>query len=242
MRKGEGDMVKRAALPLGTEQKKSRRQAADELRARIFDAVEAYWYTHGRPPTIREIGAAVNITATSHVAHHVDALVLQGRLRQEPGVRGIFLARPFGLPVKGTIAAGVPLERFDEGEQELLEFGELMGMPSGFPVGAPFLLKDVYALRVRGQSMIEDGILNGDYVLIASTPTVPNGTIAVALHRAATGDRDAATLKRIFVQDDGVLLQPANAAFAPLHISREEWDDKWEVQGKVVAVYRRYSV
>jgi repressor LexA len=168
----------------------------------------------------------VGIAAPGHVKHHVDALVLQGRLRREPGVRGIFLAQPFGLPVKGIIAAGVPLERFDDGEQELLEFGELLSPPLRFPVGAPHV-KDLYALRVRGQSMIEDGILNGDYVLIAPMSTVPNGTIAVALHRAATGDRDAATLKRIFIMDDGVLLQPANADFDPLRISKQEWDDAW---------------
>jgi repressor LexA len=232
-------MAKRAALPSKAGQKKSWRQKAEELRARIFDAVEAHWYTHGRPPTIREIGAAVNITAPSHVAHHVDALVLQGRLRQEPGVRGIFLAQPFGLPVEGTIAAGVPLEHFDAGEKELLEFGELMSAPLGFPVGAP-PLKDLYALRVRGQSMIEDGILDGDYVLIARNAPIINGAIAVALHRTAAGESGAATLKRVLVQDDGVLLQPANAAFAPLHISKEEWNREWEVQGKVVAVYRRY--
>jgi repressor LexA len=220
--------------------KKPQRQAADELRERIFAAVQDYWHTNGRPPTIREIGAAVGIAAPAHVKHHVDALALQGRLRREPGVRGIFLAQPFGLPVRGTIAAGVPLDLFNDGEQELLPFGELLRAPPGLPAGA-LLLKDLYALRVRGRSMIEDGILHGDYVVIAPASTVPNGTIAVALHRAATGERGAATLKRVFVQDDGVLLQPANAEFDPLRISRQEWDDAWEVQGRVVAVYRRYS-
>ena len=196
---------------------------------------------HGRPPTIREVGATVGIAAPSHVSHHVNKLVLQGRLRREHGVRGIFLAlaQPFGLPVKGTIAAGKALGIFDEGEQEVLEFGELMSAPLGFPVGAP-PLKDLYALRVRGQSMIDDEILDGDYVLIAESATVINGAIAVALHRAGNGDRGAATLKPIFIQDDGVVLQPANAAFAPLHISKEEWRDDWEAQGRVVAIYRRY--
>jgi repressor LexA len=234
-------MVQRTSLPSRAGQTKSRRQKGDELRARIFDAVEAYWYAHGRPPAIREVGAAVKISAPSHVAHHIDALVLQGRLRQESGVRGIFLAQPFGVPVEGIIAAGVPLDHFDAGEKELLEFGELMSAPLGFPVGVP-PLKDLYALRVRGQSMIEDGILNGDYVLIARNAPVINGAIAVALHRTAAGEPGAATLKRVLVQDDGVVLQPANAAFAPLHISKEEWNREWEVQGKVVAVYRRYPV
>jgi repressor LexA len=232
-------MAKQTSLPSTARQRKSRRQAGDDLRARIYDAVEAYWYTQARPPTIREIGAAVGSAAPSLVDYHVNALVLQGRLRKKPGVRGIFLAQPFGLPVKGTIAAGVPLDLFDDGEQELLEFGELISAPPGFPVGAP-LLKEIYALRVSGQSMIEDGILDGDYVLIAPTPTVVNGTIAVALHRTGNGDHGAATLKRVFVEDDGVLLQPANPAFASRRISSEEWGREWEVQGRVVAVYRRY--
>jgi SOS-response transcriptional repressor LexA len=89
--------------------------------------------------------------------------------------------------------------------------------------------------------MIEDGILHGDYVLIDLTPVVPNGTIAVALHRTAAEDHGPATLKRIFIQDDGALLQPANAVFTPLHISGEEWTDEWEAQGWALAVYRRCS-
>jgi repressor LexA len=234
-------MAKLTSLPSATRQRKPRRQAGDALRARIYDAVEAYWYAQGRPPTIREIGAAVGGAAPSLVDYHVDALVLQGRLRKKPGVRGIFLAQPFGFPVKGTIAAGVPIDLFDDGEQELLEFGELMSASPGFPVGAP-PLKEIYALRVHGQSMIEDGILDGDHVLIAPAQTVVNGTIAVALHRAGNGDRGAATLKRVFIEDDGVLLQPANPAFVPRRISSEEWDHEWEVQGRVVAVYRRYLV
>jgi repressor LexA len=234
-------MAKQTSLPSTTKHRKPRRQAGKDLRTRIYDAVEAYWYAQGRPPTIREIGAAVGGAAPGLVAFHVDALVLQGWLRKEPGVRGLFLTRPFGLPVNGTIAAGAPIDLFDDGEQELLEFGELISAPLGFPVGAP-PLKGIYALRVRGQSMIEDGILDGDYVLIASAQTVVNGTIAVALHRAGNGDRGAATLKRVFVEDDGVLLQPANSAFAPRRISKEEWGREWEVQGRVVAVYRRYLV
>jgi repressor LexA len=234
-------MAKLTSLPSTTKQRKPRRQAGDALRARIYDAVEAYWYAQGRPPTIREIGAAVGGAAPSLVDYHVDALVLQGRLRKKPGVRGIFLAQPFGFPVKGTIAAGVPIDLFDDGEQELLEFGELMSASPGFPVGAP-PLKEIYALRVHGQSMIEDGILDGDHVLIAPAQTVVNGTIAVALHRAGNGDRGAATLKRVFIEDDGVLLQPANPAFVPRRISSEEWDHEWEVQGRVVAVYRRYLI
>jgi repressor LexA len=161
---------------------------------------------------------------------------------RNPGVRGIFLAQPFGLPIRGTIAAGVPLDLFGDGEQELLEFGDLMSAPHGILAGWPSSLKDLYALRVQGQSMIEDGILDGDYVHIDPAKTVVNGTIAVALHRAGNAEHGAATLKRVFFEDEEVLLQPANPTFAPRRISSEEWDHEWEVQGRVVAVYRQYLV
>ena len=124
------------------------------------------------------------------------------------------------------------------GESELLAFDELGIALPPTPTGAG---KAVYALRVRGVSMIEDGILDGDYVLIAPSPTPTNGAIMVAVQHNANGDRGAATLKRVFVQSDGVRLQPANAALAARFIPGKEWGAQWSVQGSVVAVYRRYA-
>jgi repressor LexA len=232
-------MTERISRPRGSRAGKPRQHAGDDLRARILHSIEEYRRAHGRPPTIREICVAVGIKATSHVTHHVDMLVRQGYLRREPGSRGLMLARPAGLRVLGTIAAGVPLELFDESEPELLELDEFESAMTAIPAGRQSAMREVNALQVRGASMIEDGILDGDYVLIAPGTTVANGAIAVVIDNTSNGVRGAATLKRVFVSDDGVRLQPANAEFASRCISKEEWDREWSVQSTVVAVYRR---
>jgi repressor LexA len=118
------------------------------------------------------------------VKHHVDVLVRQGLLRRERGSRGLLPTRPTGLPLRGPVAAGAPLDVFESGDVDLLELEAfippLPGTQQTFQLG-------VFALLVRGDSMIEDGILDGDYALIAPSPTVAPGAIAVALHRSANG-------------------------------------------------------
>src|SRR5262249_39827319 len=158
----------------------------------------------------------------------------QGYLNRERGIsRGLASVRPSGPLIRGTIAAGDPLYVADPGELETLDLGD-----SAMATGVSGAAGEVYALRVRGTSMIEDGILDGDYVLIAPCRMVPSGTIAVALERCANGGNGAATLKRVFVERDRVRLHPANSAVDMPPISREEWDRDWEVQGMLVAVYR----
>jgi repressor LexA len=143
-----------------------------------------------------------------------------------------------GLRIRGMIAAGNPLDLFDEGEEETLELDTLA---SALPGKRPPHERAVYALRVRGDSMVDDGILDGDYVLIAPSPAVIHATIAVAVHDSANGERGAATLKWVFVYEDEVHLRPANAAYATRVVPREEWDREWRVQGTLVGVYRRYA-
>jgi repressor LexA len=160
-----------------------------------------------------------------------------GRLSRERGIsRGIASVLSSGLLIRGTIAAGDPLDLFDPGELEVLDLGEEVMI-----TGAGSTASEVYALRVRGHSMIEDDILDRDYVLIAPCRSVPNGTIAVALERSANGGRGAATLKRVFVERGHVRLQPANSAVATRVISRKEWDRDWEVQGRLIGVYRCFD-
>jgi repressor LexA len=215
-----------------------RQRAGDALRERILQMIEAYGGEHGRPPTIREIGAAVGIKTPSQVAYHVGVLEAEGLLRREAGTsRGLLSTRPTGVRVLGAIAAGEPLELFDAGEAELLELGEVAVMPAPVRAG-----KAIYALRVRGVSMIEDGILDGDYVLVEPSPTAANGAIAVVVQDSANGGRGAATLKRVFREAGGVRLQPANAMLAPRVVPAAEWTREWSVQGRVVAVCRRYML
>jgi repressor LexA len=236
-----GDRRAPAAHPHSAHAGRPRRRADDGLRAQILSAIEDYWRTHSCPPTIREIGAAVQVTSTGHVAYHVGILEEQGLVRREPGrSRGVRSTRPVGLRVLGTIAAGEPLDQFDAGETELLDFGEIAPALTAAPV-AGASEREMYALRVRGTSMIGDGILDGDYVLIAPSPTALNGTIAVVVHKTANGGRGAATLKHVFRRDEGVLLQPANPTLDPWFVPAEEWDREWLVQGTVVAVHRQYG-
>jgi repressor LexA len=223
--------------PLGMGGSWSQPHIGDDVRLRILRTVEDGWRTDGRSPTYREIRATTGLRALSHVKYHVDELVAEGLLRRLPGSRGLLPVRPAGLQILGTIAAGDPLDLFEEGEFEVLRLPDQPGAPSGHGLSHQ---RDTYALRVRGDSMVEDGILDGDYVLIAPSPVV-QGTIAVAAHHTANGGRGEATLKWLYVYEDEVHLRPANPAYATRVIAREDWDREWSVQGKLVGVYRRYE-
>jgi repressor LexA len=228
-----------ARLPLESAGGAPQRHRGDDLRADILHTIEACWREHGCPPTIREIGSAVGVASSGHVAYHVALLEREGLLRHEPGrSRGLLPTRPMGPRVLGTIAAGDPLEQFDAGESESLQLDEFATAVTSAPTSPD---QEIFALRVRGTSMIDDGILDGDYVLIAPGSTVANGAIGVAIDNTANGGRGAATLKRIYIRSDGVQLQPANADLSTRYIGAEEWDREWSVQGTVVAVYRRYA-
>jgi repressor LexA len=171
-------------------------------------------------------------------------LVKRGALRRAPGSRGLLPVRPAGPPLYGDIAAGAPLdvfevlEVFDAEDVELLEVEQ---RARALLDNQRSLKQGVFALRVRGDSMIEDGILDGDYAFIAAGPTVAPGAIAVALHRSANGGHGEVTLKHIDVEADCVRLRPANPAHAVRVIGREEWDQEWTVQGTLVEVRRHYS-
>ncbi|HEY7093332.1 MAG TPA: S24 family peptidase [Ktedonobacterales bacterium] len=149
--------------------------------------------------------------------------------------------RASGLPILGTIAAGDPLGLFEEGEFELLPLPDQPSEFSGHRLSHPRDTHDTYALRVRGDSMVEDRILDGDFVLIAPSPVV-QGSIAVAVYHHVNGGRGEATLKWVYIYEDEVHLRPANPAYDTRVIAREEWDREWRVQGKLVGVYRRYEV
>jgi repressor LexA len=208
------------------------------MRLRILRTVEDSWSTDGRSPSYREIRAATGLRSLGHVKYHIDALIAQGLLRRLPGSRGLLPVRASGLPILGTIAAGDPLDLFEEGEFELLRLPDQHSVSSGQGLSHQRDTRDTYALRVRGDSMVEDGILDGDYVLIAQSPVV-QGTIAVAMHHTANGGRGEATLKWVYVYEDEVHLRPANPAYATRVIAREDWDREWSVQGKLVGVYRQ---
>jgi repressor LexA len=202
-------------------------QSLSDNQARIYSFIQEYMVREGRPPTNREIGEAVGISSTGHVDYHLTVLEKKGCIQRErKKSRGIRLVEQHarGLMVAGTIAAGQPLEISTSAESERLDL---------------CAHTREYVLLVRGNSMIEDHIADGDYVLIERDAYLSDGDIVVATRRTASGDAGAATLKRLYHEPGGIRLQPANSEMDPIHIPAREWDAEWEVQGKVNAVYRK---
>ena len=213
------------------------RRSGEEMRRSIVEAIAALTERNGRPPTVREIVAAVGAHSTGHVSYHLNILSDEGRVRHDRGTsRGIMLIpkvtplrpartrRPaLNVPLRGTIAAGAPIEAVEDREAVVDLAGAVMGDDG------------VYALRVRGTSMIEDFINDGDVVLVRAQETAENGDTVVALLASDATTDGVATLKRFYREKDGrVRLQPANAALEPLYVR----PDELQIRGKVVAVYR----
>lgn len=192
----------------------------------VYDFVRAYTARHGYAPKLREIAGHLGIRSRGVVHRHLRALEAEGLLRIEPDrARGIRLrgraaaaARPGQLPLLGRIAAGRPIEAIPgEDEIDLSEF---------------FVNHNRFVLRVTGDSMIEDGILDGDMVLVEKHDTADNGEIVVALI-----DGLEATLKRLQKNRDGsVTLRPANAALSPMRYNAA----RVRIQGVVVGQFRSY--
>lgn len=204
---------------------------ASDIQKKMYRFIAEYIKGEGMPPTNREIGTAMNIASTGHVDYHLTMLEKKGLISRSPKrSRGIKLISPtWGVPVKGYIAAGQPLEIFDESDQRV-------------DVGRGVETEDSYALIVKGRSMIDDHICDGDYVVVKRQSSCETGDIVVAVH-LSEGLKGSATLKRFFQdkEKDQVRLQPANSEVDPILISRSDWDSEWEVQGKVVAIFRHYG-
>lgn len=198
----------------------------------VLDFIIAAVQQRGMPPTYREIGDALGISSTNGVADHVKALVRKGYLRKAGGgaARGIQLtekARPVergdtvSVPVIGMVAAGIPILAEENYERSLhLDASLLTGGDS------------VYALTVRGDSMIEEGIMEGDLVIVRSQATARNGDIVVALVD------DEATVKFFFREGDRIRLQPAHPTMDPIYVDAR---NQTAVQGIVVGVFRQYQ-
>ncbi len=206
-------------------------QTSTELTARqreIWSFVLDYSDRHGYPPTVREIGEAVGLASPSTVHAHLANLERAGLLRRDPTKpRALELMgreRPVDiapaalpkLPLLGQIAAGGPLLAEQNVEDE---------------IAVPETLHGDFLLRVKGDSMIEAGILDGDVVVVQRTQDARNGEIVVAL----AGDdetADEATVKRFFRENSRIRLQPENSALEPIYA------DFVQILGKVVGVFR----
>ena len=198
----------------------------------IWDFLVDYVDRHGYPPTVREIGERVGLASPSTVHAHLANLERAGYLKRDPtkprALELTGLRRPDArsgheetsqaLPLVGDIAAGGPLLA-----EENIE--EYLALPEQLVGAADFIL------RVKGDSMIEAGILDGDLVVVRKSDTAVNGDIVVAL----AGDdesADEATVKRYFRESGRVRLQPENAALEPIYAKHVQ------ILGKVVGVFR----
>jgi repressor LexA len=179
----------------------------------------------GSPPTIREIGNQFAISSTNGVRSILSALITKGYIRKHPGLsRGLELVDDQisayrTVPAVGTVPAGLPLlaEENSEGFYAVDE--------SFLPVG------DVFMLRVTGESMIEEGIFDGDFVLVKKQETAESGEIVVAV---IGGE---ATVKKYRPNAEAIVLEPANPAFAPIEVDAASGD--FYLAGKVVGLMRR---
>jgi repressor LexA len=197
----------------------------------IFDFIRRYSAKYGYPPTVRDIGKAVGLASSSTVHAHLANLEKIGLLRRDPSkpraiellergvgsavdsVRGIVKAE--GLPLLGSVAAGQPILA-EENIEEYVAVPQLAGGEEGD-----------YLLRIRGESMKEAGILEGDYVVVHPQDTANDGDVVVALLG------EDATVKRFFREPDHIRLQPENDAMEPIR-SKEV-----KVLGRVVGLLRR---
>ncbi len=201
---------------------------------RIFNFVRAFRIAHSYSPTLQEIADELDVSKVT-VFEHVEALVEKGALRRnankarslsecEGAVVGDELGAREGLsiPLVGRIAAGMPIEKC--AQDETLRLDEIFGGRMTARRG------EMFALQVEGESMRDEGILDGDYVIVERRSTAANGARVVAL--LPDGET---TLKSYFEEKNGMIrLQPANPEFAPI-IVRE-----CTIQGVVIGVMRRY--
>ena len=179
----------------------------------------------GYAPSVRELGRKLNLSPAT-VQEHLVALERKGHVRRSGNAFGLrLLTRPPGgsaeedviqVPIRGRIAAGEPIEAIEEREEVV-------------PVPRRLVSGDCFFLRVRGDSMRDDHILDGDLVLVRRQDSVSNGEIAVALLADGT-----ATLKRVYRERGRFRLQPANDALRPIYVN------VLKVQGKVISVQRTF--
>ena len=200
-------------------------KAPSEKQKLILEFIADFTSERGYPPSVREIGAAVGLKSPSTVHAHLNKLRELGYLQKdEHCTRSLTLVgagresrRPEGnqVPILGRVTAGMPILAVEENEGYLTV--DLKGRRG-----------DYFALRVQGDSMINAGILDGDYVIAEKTPVAENGEIVVGM----IGDE--ATVKRFYKEKGTFRLQPENPDFEPI-IS-----DEITILGKVIAVIRYY--
>jgi repressor LexA len=207
--------------------------AVTKRQKQVLDFVAGFVEENGYSPSYEEIARGLDLASLATVHKHISTLESKQYLKRgfnqsrslDLGPKYIQEQRrrqqdtPPEVPLLGRIAAGAPVEAVEQ--RETVQFGDFLGNP------------DVFALEVRGDSMIEDHICSGDLVLVERAPQAKDGDIVVALVRGAE-----TTLKRFYREPGGkIRLQPANPALQPIYVDSNDL----EIQGRLLAVLRKYK-
>jgi len=206
-----------------------RRPGLSKTRERILIYIRVFFDERGYAPTVRDILKGCSLSSTAVVQHHLNVLEREGRIHRDPEVfRSIQLTdrkNTVSVPLLGTIAAGepIPVPTAETWRSEALETIELTDeMTQG---------KEVYALKVKGLSMIDALIDDGDVVLMEPVSTAENDDMVAVWLK----EQQEVTLKRIFLEPGRICLRPANKLMEPVYQSPENV----EIQGRVVGVVRK---
>ena len=200
-----------------------------DMQARILAYIQEVIDTRGYPPSVREIGEAVGLRSTSTVHGHLTRLEKKGLLHRDamkPRAMGLSRSASYAgtiddnrvcqIPVVGRVAAGQPILAEESIDEQMVLPVDLVGEGEHF------------ILRVRGDSMIQAGIFNDDYIVVRKQPDANNGEIVVALVE------DDATVKRFYKENGHFRLQPENDAMEPIIVSSVQ------ILGKVVSLLRKF--
>lgn len=195
----------------------------------ILGFIKQFIELNGSAPTLKQIADAIGVSSLATVHEHLQALEAKGLIKRKQGkTRSIELvegdtnlvkSENYNAPILGFIAAGMPIEPFTDPNAS-------MNIPASLANGS----KRTYVLQVRGESMIEDGIMDGDNVIVEQTDSARDGEVVVALL-----DNGMATLKRFYKEATRIRLQPANSTMQPIFVKNVR------IQGRVVGLVRKYK-
>ena len=211
-------------------------QGLTEKHQKILDFMNKYQEDNGYPPSIREIGKRTGVSSTSVVNYYLDQLEKMGYIKRQRHIsRGVVQlkgtpANVVRIRLAGTVAAGIPIQipasDFNPYADDSVEIARSI-LPAKDA-------KDVFALKVKGDSMIDAMVNDGDIVIMKATQEAKNGDM-VAVWLA---DKEETTLKYFYKEKDGYRLQPANPTMQPIMIKKSE---KLEIKGKVIMVIRQVA-
>lgn len=212
-------------------------KALSSKQQHIIDFIHRFWADKGYPPTVRDIVSGCNISSTSVVDYNLDIIERQGYIRRHPGIsRGLELpTRPLAskhrtqVPIIGQIAAGDPIPVPTPDTWDVAASSETLEVTEDLTQGK----QGVYALKVKGSSMVDALINDGDIVLMQYVNVVENGEMAAIWLK----DEKEVTLKKVYREPNRIRLQPANSQMNPIYTE----PDNVEIQGRVLAVIRQLA-